>query len=87
MAEKKSTYWKANETQTPDLALFFLATARPDLLANAPGGAAYLTKDEAKVERGKEVFAERCARCHSSKLPEKAYTDFFPDRAASGRTT
>jgi hypothetical protein len=31
----------------------------------------------ARLTRGKEVFAERCARCHSSKLPEKAYS-FFP---------
>jgi hypothetical protein len=75
-AERNSTYWNANTTQTPDLALFFLATARPDYLKNAPGGAAF-TADASIVPRGKEVFAERCARCHSSKLPEKAFTTYF----------
>jgi hypothetical protein len=78
-AEKNSTYWTANETQTPDTALFFLATAKPDYLKAAPGGESYLTTDADKLKRGKVVFAERCARCHSSKLPEKAFSDFFPD--------
>jgi hypothetical protein len=64
-----SSYWQANEAQTPHLADFFLATTAPHLLQNAPGGAAYLTTDHAKLTRGKEVFADRCARCHSSKLP------------------
>jgi hypothetical protein len=77
-ADKNSSYWQANIAQTPDLALFFLASAKPDYLSAAPGGAAYLAADAALVPRGKEVFAERCARCHSSKLPEKAFTNFFP---------
>jgi hypothetical protein len=67
--EKNSTYWNANVAQTPDVALFFLASARPDYLKDARGGAVYLTKDLAKVNRGKIVFAENCARCHSGKLP------------------
>ena len=75
-AEKNSTYWQANVAQTPDLALFFLATARPDYLKNAPGGAAFMA-DAAMIPRGKEVFAERCARCHSSKLPDKAFATYF----------
>jgi hypothetical protein len=75
---KNSSYWLANETQTPNLALFFLMTAKPDYLKNAPGGSAYLNADAATMDRGKEVFGERCARCHSSKLPEKAYS-FFPE--------
>jgi hypothetical protein len=84
VAEKNSSYWKANELQTPDTALFFLATAKPDKLAAAPDGAAYLTAEQAELHRGKVVFAERCARCHSSKLPEKAYTDFFPGNGCVG---
>jgi hypothetical protein len=76
-AEKNSSYWKATEAQTPDLALFFLAATPSDLLKNAPGGAALISADTAQLTRGKEVFAERCARCHSSKLPEKAFTDHF----------
>jgi hypothetical protein len=69
-AEKNSSYWNATVAQTPDVALFFLKTAQPDLLKNAPGGEQYLTTDKAQLARGKTVFAETCARCHSSKIPE-----------------
>jgi hypothetical protein len=82
-SRKNSVYWQANEAQTPDLALFFVAGTRPDLLKNAPGGEQKITKDAAVLARGKEVFAERCARCHSSKLPEKAYS-FFPNNGGVG---
>ncbi len=72
VANKNSAYWEATEQQTPDMALFFLKSTAPHLLKDAPAGAAYLTKDRAKLERGKIVFAERCARCHSSKIPVPA---------------
>jgi hypothetical protein len=72
VARKNSTYWLATEKQTPDLALFFLKTTAPHLLKDAPGGAAYLTQDPKVLERGKVVFAETCARCHSSKGPKPA---------------
>jgi len=68
-AKEHSVYWNATANQTADLALFFVETARPDLLAGAPGGEAYLTRDESLLERGKVAFAEQCARCHSSKVP------------------
>lgn len=77
-ARKNSAYWRATEAQTPDTALFFLAATKPDYLKNAPGGASHLSNDAATLTLGKAVFAERCARCHSSKLPEKAYS-FFPN--------
>jgi hypothetical protein len=70
VARKNSAYWLATEAQTPSMALFFLRTATPHRLKDAPGGAAHLTKDQAVLRRGKVVFAERCARCHSSKAPE-----------------
>jgi hypothetical protein len=72
VARKNSAFWEATEAQTPDLALFFLKTTDPHLLKDAPGGTAYLTKDTTLLNKGKEVFAERCARCHSSKLPAMA---------------
>jgi hypothetical protein len=84
VARAHSSYWQATESQTPDLALFFLATAKPDYLKNAPGGDKYISKDAAQLDRGKDVFAERCARCHSSKLPEKAYS-FFPNNGCAGK--
>lgn len=65
-----SSYWQANIAQTPAVAAFFLASAKPDRLADAPGGDAYLTQDAALLDQGKTVFAERCARCHSSKVPD-----------------
>ena len=82
-ADANSSYWNATEAQTPDVALFFLATGKPDLLAKAPGGAAYLTHDKALMARGKQVFADTCARCHSSKVPDKT-VEFFPQHGCVG---
>ena len=69
-AKKNSSYWNATEDQTADMAIFFLATATPDDLKNAPGGKKYLSKGKSKLHRGKVVFAENCAACHSSKIPD-----------------
>ena len=69
VARKNSSYWEATEAQTPDIALFFLKTATPHKLKDAPGGAAHMTTDKTKLARGKVVFGEGCARCHSSKAP------------------
>lgn len=72
VAEKNSAYWQATEAQTPATALFFLKASQAHRLKDAPGGDQYLTKDEALLSRGKTVFAENCARCHSSKAPTPA---------------
>ncbi|HTM35724.1 MAG TPA: hypothetical protein VL156_03185 [Terriglobales bacterium] len=83
VARKNSAYWEATEAQTANMALFFLKTATPHKLEDAPGGRKYLgdpdrDKDYAKkLNRGKIVFAENCARCHSSKLPK-------PDKPEDG---
>jgi hypothetical protein len=71
-ARRNSSYFEATENQTLNMALFFLKTTEPHHLKDAPGGEAYLTRDAAQLERGKIVFGERCARCHSSKLPQPA---------------
>jgi hypothetical protein len=68
-AQKNSVYWQATERQTPNMARFLLAAGDPHYLKDAPGGSNYLTEDSATLQRGKVVFAERCARCHSSDLP------------------
>jgi hypothetical protein len=68
-ARKNSVYWQAIERQTPYMASFFLATTDPHYLKDAPNGPSYLNEDAASGRRGKTVFAERCARCHSSKIP------------------
>jgi hypothetical protein len=68
-AQKNSVYWRATEKQTPYMARFFLASTAPHYLKDAPEGAKYLTEGPDRLERGKTAFAERCARCHSSKIP------------------
>jgi hypothetical protein len=68
-ARKNSVYWQATELQTPNMARFFLASTDPHYLKDAPGGPAYATEGADSLRRGKIVFAERCARCHSSKAP------------------
>ncbi len=70
VARENSSYWRATEEQTVNMALFFLKSTAPHRLKDAPGGGAYLTTDAASLRRGKVAFAERCARCHSSKTPE-----------------
>ncbi len=61
----------------------FLRTLAPLHLADADGGSQYLPKDQALLQRGKIVFAENCARCHSSKQPpagnKNAETQWFRD--------
>ena len=69
VARKNSTYWLATEQQTVAMALFFVKSTDPQKLADAPGGPAELAKGQKQLNLGKQVFAERCARCHSSKLP------------------
>ncbi|HEY7578782.1 MAG TPA: hypothetical protein VH855_14405 [Acetobacteraceae bacterium] len=71
-AERNSIYWRATEQQTFYMAQFLVKAGQPDRLADLPAQvrSRYLTADEATLDRGKAVFAERCARCHSSKLPE-----------------
>jgi hypothetical protein len=72
--------WTATEARMGGLEAF-LRTLPPLHLADADGGAAYLPKDTKVVSRGKIVFAENCARCHSSKRPPQDYrgdaTDWY----------
>src|SRR5260370_40700692 len=82
-ADKNSAYWRATEAGTYDMAKFLGAAGQPDKLADAPGGQKYMTADAATLDRGKRVFAETCARCHSSKLPEEARAKLDPG-ACSG---
>jgi hypothetical protein len=71
-ARKNSIYWQVTERETMNMALFFLKSTSPHYLKDAPGGDKYLAKDASKLKQGKIVFAERCARCHSSKAPVPA---------------
>ncbi len=67
-AQKNSTYWQATAQRIPNLAKFLMTRSGPQL-HDAPDGQVFLTQDPKLLQRGKIVFAENCARCHSSKQP------------------
>jgi len=67
-ARDHSVFWRATEERLNNIAAFF-RKLKSFRLADAPGGQAYITADAAVMTRGKEVFAESCAACHSSKQP------------------
>ncbi|HEY8019947.1 MAG TPA: hypothetical protein VIH93_02530 [Thermoanaerobaculia bacterium] len=82
LMQRSSTYWLATQDRVANVAAFFLKAALPHRLADAPGGAAYLTRDPAVLARGRAVFAERCAGCHSSKQPPEAIRPGTPEYLA-----
>lgn len=65
-----SPSWNWSEARSHALAIYFVTYAKPLLLKDAPGGAAFLTTDQKVLDRGKQVFAENCAACHSSRQPD-----------------
>ncbi len=67
-AHENSVFWQATEQRVANIAAFF-RKIQPYHLADAPGGKEYITADETMMTRGKQVFAESCASCHSSKQP------------------
>jgi hypothetical protein len=79
VARKNSSYFAATENQTPFTALYFLASTAPHHLKDAPDGAKYLKDPPDVVEKGKVVFAEQCARCHSSKRPDPPVPGLDPN--------
>jgi RoxA-like, cytochrome c-like len=73
-ARQECADWRETEARMPAAAAF-LKTIGPMRLKDAPGGDRYLTTDSAVLRRGKLVFAEQCARCHSSKQPPATVSD------------
>ncbi|HEX6642910.1 MAG TPA: hypothetical protein VF215_17470 [Thermoanaerobaculia bacterium] len=67
--QMNSASWNWSEDRSHALALYFINYAKPLLLKDAPGGAAFITRDQKVLDRGKIVFAENCAACHSSRQP------------------
>ncbi len=72
VAQENSVYWNATQERSGNLAKYLIAASGPMPLKEAPGGADYISPDPAVMERGKIAFAENCAGCHSSKLPDDA---------------
>jgi hypothetical protein len=67
-ALKNSVYWRATTLKVANVATFF-TQLHPMKLADAPGGSSYITQDAEIMKKGKLVFADSCAACHSSKQP------------------
>jgi len=67
-AQENSVYWMATQQKFENIAKFFMRL-NSFRLEDAPGGRDYLSKDQAVAARGKTVFADNCATCHSSKRP------------------
>jgi hypothetical protein len=65
--------WQDAWRRVPSLAAY-LSSYKPFRLKDTPAGNAALSKDEATLRRGAEVFGTHCARCHSSKQPQFART-------------
>ena len=80
VAEKTRPSWNATAEQTAeDVALFFLASALPDQLKDAPGGKAYLTTDESKLNRASSFSSPGAPRArHSGKQPPAEIAGRFP---------
>ncbi len=74
--QENSVYWNATQERAANLAKYLIRASGPMRLKDAPDGDAHLQGDrdlaeyETLLSRGKLVFAEHCARCHSSKQPE-----------------
>ena len=69
--------WRATEERMP-AAEAFLKTIGPMHLKDAAGANIYLTASADLLNRGKIVYAEQCARCHSSKRPPSDITRGSP---------
>ena len=67
-AQEHSVFWRATEERLDNIRIFF-EHLKPFHLEDAPGGAAFISTDQAVMTRGGQVFAESCASCHSSKMP------------------
>lgn len=73
-AQENSVYWMATQEKVGNIAAFF-RRLKSYRLEDAPGGREFMTKDDGVLTRGKVVFAENCAKCHSSKRPPKGGDD------------
>jgi cytochrome c5 len=67
-AREHSVFWRATAERLTNIAAFF-TQLQPFHLADAPGGTGYVRADQEVMTRGRQVFAESCASCHSSKQP------------------
>ena len=69
VGRENSAYWQATEEMTPNVVRFLMRMEGPSIPPAASTG------DRRAIARGKIVFAERCAACHSSKFPKPSADD------------
>jgi len=81
-AQRLSPHWNWSESHSPSLAAYFIKVAQPHHLADAPGGSTYITTDTNTLTRGRRVFAQKCASCHSSKQPPQGVDPTSPQGIA-----
>jgi len=67
-AQHQSEYWRATEVKVNNV-IAFLARIEPMRLRDAPGGSDYITGNKSLLDRGRTLFANNCAGCHSSRQP------------------
>jgi hypothetical protein len=84
-AREHSVFWLATEERLGNIRAFF-EELKPYHLADTPEGAAFVTTDQAVLNRGKQVFANTCAYCHSSKQPPASIDPESGDGKAWFRT-
>ncbi len=49
----------------------YLVSYKPFHLMDAPEGVSFITSDAARLEKGRTIFADTCARCHSNIQPDE----------------
>jgi len=75
-AQENSVFWNATQERAPDMAQYLIEAGYRYPLAEAPDSEPFLRGEreeeeyQTTLDRGEVLFAETCARCHSSKLPE-----------------
>jgi hypothetical protein len=79
-ARQDSVYWRATEARLANIVKFFMRI-KPYHLEDAPGGKQLISSDDAVMKRGKAVFADNCAECHSSKQPPASIPASSPEWA------
>lgn len=86
-AQENSTYWNSTQERAENLAAYLIKAGDPSfnpmyLDHETPAGDAEAEAYAEQLDRGKVVFAETCARCHSSKIPKPAKR--FDDPSCGG---
>jgi hypothetical protein len=77
IAHKNSTYWRATVERMEAMAHYLVKASTPPAgqshrLEDVPRGRDFLTDTEETIRSGRRLFADYCARCHSSKIPAPA---------------